>query len=230
VETKASRCGGDADDDLRGEVRLEMATEIRVPTLGESVSEAIVGKWFKKSGDAVNVDEPLVELETDKVTVEVPAPISGVLGDIKVTEGQTVAVGALPFKESRLKLWSWSAQLFLRPFACGRAGSVPQRVEGHGGGHADHQGGGQHGRGGVEVGAPAHGALGGRRGLGDAVKAHTHSLIIPPGALMTAERGLSISELWRFGSSVSGNAVSTARQRDSGVSASRQPRLRAGPG
>ena len=72
-----------------------MATEIRVPTLGESVSEAIVGKWFKKSGDAVNVDEPLVELETDKVTVEVPAPISGVLGDIKVTEGQTVAVGAL---------------------------------------------------------------------------------------------------------------------------------------
>jgi 2-oxoglutarate dehydrogenase E2 component (dihydrolipoamide succinyltransferase) len=72
-----------------------MATEIRVPTLGESVTEAIVGKWFKKSGDAVNVDEPLVELETDKVTVEVPAPISGVLGDIKVSEGQTVAVGAL---------------------------------------------------------------------------------------------------------------------------------------
>jgi 2-oxoglutarate dehydrogenase E2 component (dihydrolipoamide succinyltransferase) len=72
-----------------------MATEIRVPTLGESVTEAIVGKWFKKSGDAVNVDEPLVELETDKVTVEIPAPVSGVLGDIKVTEGQTVAVGAL---------------------------------------------------------------------------------------------------------------------------------------
>lgn len=72
-----------------------MATEIRVPTLGESVTEAIVGKWFKKSGDAVKVDEPLVELETDKVTVEVPAPVSGVLEDIKVTEGQTVAVGAL---------------------------------------------------------------------------------------------------------------------------------------
>ena len=51
-----------------------MATEIRVPTLGESITEAIVGKWFKKSGDAVNADEPLVELETDKVTVEVPAP------------------------------------------------------------------------------------------------------------------------------------------------------------
>jgi 2-oxoglutarate dehydrogenase E2 component (dihydrolipoamide succinyltransferase) len=72
-----------------------MATEIRVPTLGESITEAIVGKWFKKSGDAVNADEPLVELETDKVTVEVPAPISGVLDEIKVVEGQTVAVGAL---------------------------------------------------------------------------------------------------------------------------------------
>ncbi len=72
-----------------------MATEIRVPTLGESVTEAIVGKWFKKAGDAVKVDEPLVELETDKVTVEVPAPASGVLEDIQVSEGQTVAVGAL---------------------------------------------------------------------------------------------------------------------------------------
>ncbi len=72
-----------------------MATEIRVPALGESVTEAIVGKWFKNAGDAVNVDEPLVELETDKVTVEVPAPVSGVLGEIKVTEGTTVAVGAV---------------------------------------------------------------------------------------------------------------------------------------
>jgi 2-oxoglutarate dehydrogenase E2 component (dihydrolipoamide succinyltransferase) len=72
-----------------------MATEIRVPALGESVTEAIVGKWFKKSGEAVKVDEPLVELETDKVTVEVPAPVSGVLEEIKATEGQTVAVGAL---------------------------------------------------------------------------------------------------------------------------------------
>jgi len=72
-----------------------MGTEIRVPALGESVTEAIVGKWFKKSGDAVNVDEPLVELETDKVTVEVPAPVSGVLEEIKAIEGQTVAVGAL---------------------------------------------------------------------------------------------------------------------------------------
>jgi 2-oxoglutarate dehydrogenase E2 component (dihydrolipoamide succinyltransferase) len=72
-----------------------MATEIRVPTLGESITEAIVGKWFKAAGDAVNADEPLVELETDKVTVEVPAPASGVLGEIKAAEGETVAVGAL---------------------------------------------------------------------------------------------------------------------------------------
>ena len=72
-----------------------MATEIRVPTLGESVTEATVGKWFKKSGDAVKADEPLVELETDKVTVEVPAPATGVLEEIKVSEGQTVAVGTL---------------------------------------------------------------------------------------------------------------------------------------
>jgi 2-oxoglutarate dehydrogenase E2 component (dihydrolipoamide succinyltransferase) len=72
-----------------------MATEIRVPALGESVTEAIVGKWFKSAGDAVAVDEPLVELETDKVTVEVPAPVAGVLGEIKATEGTTVAVGAV---------------------------------------------------------------------------------------------------------------------------------------
>jgi 2-oxoglutarate dehydrogenase E2 component (dihydrolipoamide succinyltransferase) len=72
-----------------------MATEIRVPALGESITEAIVGKWFKNAGDAVKADEPLVELETDKVTVEVPAPASGVLGEIKFVQGQTVAVGAL---------------------------------------------------------------------------------------------------------------------------------------
>ena len=72
-----------------------MATEIRVPALGESITEAIVGKWFKEAGDKVEVDEPLVELETDKVTVEVPAPVSGVLGEIRVTEGATVAVGAV---------------------------------------------------------------------------------------------------------------------------------------
>ncbi len=69
--------------------------DIRVPTLGESVSEATVGKWFKQPGDAVAVDEPLVELETDKVTLEVPAPAAGVLGDIAAKNGDTVAVGAL---------------------------------------------------------------------------------------------------------------------------------------
>ncbi|TPK39928.1 2-oxoglutarate dehydrogenase complex dihydrolipoyllysine-residue succinyltransferase [Mesorhizobium sp. B2-5-4] len=72
-----------------------MATEIRVPTLGESVTEATVGKWFKKVGDAVAADEPLVELETDKVTVEVPAAAAGTLGEISVKEGETVGVGAL---------------------------------------------------------------------------------------------------------------------------------------
>ena len=70
-------------------------TEIRVPTLGESVTEATIGRWFKKAGEAVAVDEPLVELETDKVTIEVPAPSAGVLGEISAKDGETVAVGAL---------------------------------------------------------------------------------------------------------------------------------------
>ncbi len=69
--------------------------DIRVPTLGESVTEATVGKWFKQPGDAVAVDEPLVELETDKVTLEVPAPAAGVLSDVAFKNGDTVAVGAL---------------------------------------------------------------------------------------------------------------------------------------
>ncbi|MBQ9350969.1 MULTISPECIES: 2-oxoglutarate dehydrogenase complex dihydrolipoyllysine-residue succinyltransferase [unclassified Phyllobacterium] len=72
-----------------------MATEIRVPTLGESVSEATIGKWFKKVGDAIAVDEPLVELETDKVTIEVPASAAGSLEEITAKEGDTVEVGAL---------------------------------------------------------------------------------------------------------------------------------------
>jgi len=70
-------------------------TEIRVPTLGESVTEATIGKWFKRAGDAVAVDEPVVELETDKVTIEVPAPSAGVLAEIVAKDGETVAVGAL---------------------------------------------------------------------------------------------------------------------------------------
>ena len=72
-----------------------MATEIRVPTLGESVTEATVAQWFKKPGEAVAVDEPLVELETDKVTIEVPAPAAGILSEIIVSDGETVEVGAL---------------------------------------------------------------------------------------------------------------------------------------
>jgi 2-oxoglutarate dehydrogenase E2 component (dihydrolipoamide succinyltransferase) len=69
--------------------------DIRVPTLGESVTEATVGKWFKQPGDAVAVDEPLVELETDKVTLEVPAPAAGVLSEIAAKTGETVGVAAL---------------------------------------------------------------------------------------------------------------------------------------
>ncbi|MBS7543520.1 2-oxoglutarate dehydrogenase complex dihydrolipoyllysine-residue succinyltransferase [Ancylobacter oerskovii] len=72
-----------------------MATEIRVPTLGESVTEATIGKWFKKAGEAVAADEPIVELETDKVTIEVPAPAAGVLSEIVAKDGETVGVGAL---------------------------------------------------------------------------------------------------------------------------------------
>ncbi|MGI9511997.1 MAG: 2-oxoglutarate dehydrogenase complex dihydrolipoyllysine-residue succinyltransferase [Anderseniella sp.] len=72
-----------------------MSNEIRVPTLGESVTEATIGQWFKKPGEAITADEPLVELETDKVTVEVPAPAAGVMGEILVQEGDTVEVGAL---------------------------------------------------------------------------------------------------------------------------------------
>ena len=72
-----------------------MSTEIRVPTLGESVSEATIAKWFKKPGDAVKADEPLLELETDKVTLEVNAPSAGVLAEIIAKDGETVAPGAL---------------------------------------------------------------------------------------------------------------------------------------
>ncbi len=72
-----------------------MATDILVPTLGESVSEATIGRWFKKPGDAVAADEPLVELETDKVTLEVNAPAAGELGEILVKDGETVEPGAI---------------------------------------------------------------------------------------------------------------------------------------
>ncbi len=72
-----------------------MSVEIRVPQLGESVTEATIAQWYKSEGDEVDVDEPLVELETDKVTVEVPSPSAGVLSSISVQPGDTVEVGAL---------------------------------------------------------------------------------------------------------------------------------------
>jgi 2-oxoglutarate dehydrogenase E2 component (dihydrolipoamide succinyltransferase) len=72
-----------------------MATEIRVPVLGESVTEATVGRWFKRASETVNADEPIVELETDKVTLEVNAPASGVLAEIVAKEGEAVSAGAL---------------------------------------------------------------------------------------------------------------------------------------
>ena len=72
-----------------------MSEKILVPVLGESITEATVSKWLKNEGDPVEVDEPIVELETDKVNVEVPAPSNGVLGTIEVEEGETVNVGSL---------------------------------------------------------------------------------------------------------------------------------------
>ena len=72
-----------------------MAIDIKVPTLGESVTEATIGRWFKKPGEAVAADEPLVELETDKVTIEVPSPAGGILSEVSAKDGETVAVGAI---------------------------------------------------------------------------------------------------------------------------------------
>ena len=81
-----------------------MSEKIIVPTLGESVTEATVAKWLKNEGDKVSSDEPLVELETDKVNVEVPSPSNGVLDSISVKEGETVNVGALLGSISNKKL------------------------------------------------------------------------------------------------------------------------------
>merc|ERR1712086_886519 len=73
----------------------KMNEKILVPVLGESITEATVAKWLKKEGDSVSVDEPIVELETDKVNLEVPSPIDGVLSEINSKDGDTVEVGAL---------------------------------------------------------------------------------------------------------------------------------------
>ena len=72
-----------------------MSTELIVPTLGESITEATVSKWLKKIGESFEADEPLVEIETDKITVEVPAPSAGVLSEIKVKEGKDVSIGGV---------------------------------------------------------------------------------------------------------------------------------------
>jgi len=72
-----------------------MPTEVKVPTLGESITEATLGQWLKKPGDAVAADEPIASLETDKVAVEVPSPVAGVMGDQVVAEGDTVEVGSI---------------------------------------------------------------------------------------------------------------------------------------
>src|SRR5712692_2764643 len=72
-----------------------MTAEIRVPTLGESVTEATIARWLKQPGESVERDEPIVELETDKVTLEVPAPAAGILGEIRAAAGSNVPVGAV---------------------------------------------------------------------------------------------------------------------------------------
>src|SRR3569832_332988 len=71
-----------------------MASDVVVPALGESITEATLGQWLKKPGDAVKADEPIASLETDKVAVEVPSPVAGVMGEQVVAEGATVEVGA----------------------------------------------------------------------------------------------------------------------------------------
>ena len=72
-----------------------MATDVVVPTLGESITEATLGQWLKQPGEAVKADEPIASLETDKVAVEVPSPVAGVIGELVASEGDTVNVGAV---------------------------------------------------------------------------------------------------------------------------------------
>ena len=106
-----------------------MSTEIRVPTLGESVTEATIGQWFKKVGDAVSADEPIVELETDKVTIEVPAPASGTLEAISVNEGDTVEVGALIGAIARRPAGAKPAERQGEPKADAKAAAPDQPAE-----------------------------------------------------------------------------------------------------
>jgi 2-oxoglutarate dehydrogenase E2 component (dihydrolipoamide succinyltransferase) len=100
--------------------------DIRVPTLGESVTEATIGRWFKQAGEAVTVDEPLVELETDKVTIEVPAPAAGVLAEIVAKDGDTVAPGAL-LGQIKEGAGAASAKAAPAPAAAAKASPPPAR-------------------------------------------------------------------------------------------------------
>ena len=84
-----------------------MATEVKVPTLGESITEATLGQWLKQPGEAVKADEPIASLETDKVAVDVPSPVDGVMGEQLVKEGYSMAYGARFLKrviEAKVKL------------------------------------------------------------------------------------------------------------------------------
>src|SRR5213082_2439903 len=96
-----------------------MTIEIRVPTLGESVTEATVARWLKQPGETIARDEPVVELETDKVTLEVPAPAAGTLGEIRAGEGTNVPVGAV------LGIIADGAAGRARPSAAAAATSAP---------------------------------------------------------------------------------------------------------
>src|SRR5581483_9731322 len=100
---------------------------IRVPARGESVIEARIGKWFKKLGDAAAVDKPLIELETDKVTIEVPGPIAGVLGDIAATDGALVSLApeSVVAPAALIARRKWPAStLLITPTHARRAGSA----------------------------------------------------------------------------------------------------------
>jgi 2-oxoglutarate dehydrogenase E2 component (dihydrolipoamide succinyltransferase) len=107
-----------------------MTIEIRVPALGESVTEATVGQWFKKPGEAVQADEPVVELETEKATVEVPAPTAGVLGEIRVEQGSAVAIGAVlgTIKEGAAKERTSEGAAAAKPEPARQAASAEKRA------------------------------------------------------------------------------------------------------
>ena len=109
-----------------------MATEVLVPTLGESITEATVGEWLKQPGDAVAADEPIASLETDKVSVEVPSPVAGVMGEQAVKVGDTVQVGAM------IATIEGGSGAAAKPAAAGSASSAPEKAEPVAGGYGNH--------------------------------------------------------------------------------------------